>query len=302
MKNIGVWVLYLLLINVPDTRAATEFGESIPTRLAKIFMGIDPADPGLYADINDEFPSFSLPAEFMVIGSINRGYGNTVHLSTTLDDAEARQVIAQAFKAEGWQEVPVPSPRPGPAGFTGGGNERIYPTMLCHDELANLQINTTQTADELLMTISHQGGAFIRTQSCAEIIANSQQGAARFQAYRDPLQQYLPRLELPVEVSRGRSPGSVGGISGGSDEVTAHTDLVIDWDLAQVFDFFAEQVAAQGWTPEGNSLTALIAGGSWTLRPEEEVNLLGRLSVIKRADSDYRLEFNLISLPAQTGN
>ena len=303
MNSSSKLLLSLALISTQATFAATEFGETIPTRLAEIFAGVGSADTGLYADIPEEFPPFTVPAEFMVLGSVTRDFGNTVYLSTTLDDAAAKEAIVKAFTTGGWQEVAIGGPPGTNAGFA--GNNRVLPKILCHDDYASLQINTAEADDGLLVTINHSGGTrFVASQqpSCSEMVASSQQRSAGVRGFSDPLQEYLPRLELPAEVSRGRQPGGTGGITGGSDQVTSYTELMIDWDLARLYDFFADQITAQGWMPDGNSLTPLIAGGSWTHTPAAGVNLLGLLSVIKKADDTYKLEFRLITLPAQPGN
>lgn len=295
-------VMLAALLATGSTQAAEEFGETIPTEIAKIFMGLELVDGNLYTDIPADFPAFVLPQEITVIGSINRREGNqSVYLRSNLDPVQSRDALQQALAANGWRVLESPGMRNSPqTGFMTDGFMRI-PSMLCHDEQGNLSLTSQRSSQDTVIIISRVN-AMNPGQSCSSMAAErEQQIRNRGFLIGGPLAAELPRLELPREGSIGRPSGSTGGISGGSDEVRTGTPMQIAWQLSAVLEHFAAQVDAQGWMLQDKWDTAAAAGGTWMRTTQAGASLLGILSVIRKAEGDYLLEFRIISTPSNGG-
>jgi hypothetical protein len=298
MNDVRKIVAVLCLTCAGMAGAATEFDDSIPLELAEIFLGIAPgAEGGVYADVVDGFPLVTLPANVTVLGSIDRQAQQTVYLRTELNAEEARTTLANLYANAGWQSLDMPGASARQAGFFGGDPASTFPTMLCHEELGNLQITARAGPDYTLLTLTSTGiQLFFSSQRCSEMVEARQQAELRQASYVNPLDDYMPRLELPREANlAGRGPGRTGSYGSSGDELQASTTLQIDWDLSAVHAHFASQLADQGWTADGNWESALLAGGSWTRSPSDDLNLLGVLSVVQKEAGNYLLKFQLIS-------
>lgn len=108
--------MMLALVAMPLT-AATEFENSIPIELARLFLG-NPGTGGatIYQDIMDEFPPFTVPDAFEVMGSLDQMYLQRVVLRTDLDAEAAKTAITGTFTAAGWQVMDFNNFRPGQQG------------------------------------------------------------------------------------------------------------------------------------------------------------------------------------------
>lgn len=292
-------VMLAALLATGSTHAAEEFGEMIATETAKIFLGLEPAAGHLYTDIPADFPAFVLPQGTMVIGSVERGEGyQSVFLSSNLEPAESLDAMQQALQANGWRVLDSPGMRTNPStGFVTEGLARIA-SMLCHDQQGDLSLNSQRSDQDTVIVISRVNVTRSPGQSC------SRTAAVREQQIRDrgfviggPLAAELPRLELPLEGSTGRPSGSTGSISGSNDEVRTGTPMQVAWELPAVLEYFAAQVDAQGWTLQDKWGTTASAGGTWNRTTQAGVSLLGILSVIRKSEGDYLLEFRILSTP-----
>jgi hypothetical protein len=75
-------VAVFLALNALPLSAATEFEDSVPLDLVKVFLGnLGIGEPLLYSDIMDDFPPFTLPAGFAVRGSIDQVYAQRANRS-----------------------------------------------------------------------------------------------------------------------------------------------------------------------------------------------------------------------------
>ena len=113
---------------------------------------------------------------------------------------------------------------------------------------------------------------------------------------RDPgqqLQQYVPRLELPNTADIRAL--NFGGGGGSPREYEARASLEGSWDIARVFNYFAEQMAEQGWERDVDVVGAQMASGSWTKTVAGDVELAGNLTVLAAGDNAYDLRLRIIN-------
>jgi len=293
----AMFALSLLSSALP---AATEFEGSVPLDLVKILVGNSRimGEPLLYADIMDDFPPLELPAEFTVIGSLDRGYNQTVALTTTLEEEAASTALESVFVAAGWQEISQFNPGvQQESGFI-NPNPTVEFLQYCHDQYGNMVVTTTVSGAVRQVSLSHTNQRALGNvqSSCEDQIAQMQ---GRFRPRQADIAQYMPRLELPPrpanDVSRGFGffSGGSGGSGSGNDYET-RSQLASDLDIAGVFAHFAAQVVAQGWAADAEAVGEAFASGSWTRTVEGDQEIIGVLSVVALGEEAYDLRFRVL--------
>lgn len=290
------FALFLLSSALP---AATEFEDSVPLDLVKILVGNSRVmgEPLLYADIMDDFPPLELPEDFTVLGSLDRGYNQTVVLSTTLDELAASTALESVFVAAGWQEISQFNPGMQQENGFISPNPTVEFLQYCHDQYGNVGVTTTVSGAVRQVSLSHtdQRALGNMESSCEDQIAQMQ---GRFRPRQAAIAQYMPRLELPprpansVSIGVGLFTGGSGGSGSGNDFET-RSQLASDLDLAGVFAHFAVQVVAQGWDADAESVGEAFATGSWT-RTVGDQEIIGVLSVVELGENSYDLRFRVL--------
>lgn len=299
-----VLVLLVFTVSALPAYSETEFENSIPIELAKLFLG-NPAigEVFIYSDILDDFPVFTIPDNFEVVGSLDQGYSQRVVLITNLDEEAARAELLDSFDAAGWQlrqnislnqlpQTGFVSSRPFPAGTTIG---------LCHDDDGNITIGVGFGDNGRLVNLTRrtpQPGSF--TPTCRE--QNNQQQAGFFRGARSTLNEYMPRLELPDSPDL-RGPVYPGGFSSrGNYEIESRTSISIDWSIAEVYEHFENQIIEQGWELDSNATGSFSANANWQKSPEDNIDLIGILSVLEIADTNFEVKFRLLRRNTQGNN
>lgn len=297
----AMFALSLLSAALP---AATEFDDSVPLDLVKIFLG-NPGfgEPNLYVDILDGFPPFAVPAGFEVLGSADLVFSQRVVLRTALDEAEARAALQAAFVTAGWQEMDV-------SGFVmqqqTGFISPVPPNFprqqfqLCHNQYGNLQVGIgTGSAGRLVnLTRGVQPQGNFNQPTCEEQM-QMMQGTFQGRIGRQQgVAQYVPRLELPSQAANAvpRAYGFFGGGGGGSgNDYETRGSLQSDRSINEIHAHFADQIAAQDWVQDTQAVGEVLAIGSWTRTVEGDQELIGVLSVIETGADFYDLRFRVLA-------
>jgi hypothetical protein len=105
---------------------------------------------------------------------------------------------------------------------------------------------------------------------------------------------YVPRLELPNGDGMTAPRGGYGGGGGSDREWEVRTDLSGDWNMRRVYNYFAEQIEDQDWERDARVIGDSMASGSWTKVVDEDVELIGSLTVLMTGEDAYSLMFRLV--------
>lgn len=291
MRSIAVAALLFVPIACLD--AAEEFQDSIPLEVAEALFGFGSGgNMNVYSDIMDEFPEFELPGRFEVLGSSERAMGSlTLALVTALNEEDARESLVESFADEGWIEMPnfgMPSME---TGFV-SANQPVRPSyrQLCHDEYGQMNISYSDRGGRNFVTAS-TGAAFGGDyRTCSERIEEQEMSMARFSQRNQGIREYMPLLLVPEDARQGRVAFlRGGGMSSSGNSAETDTNFSIEWELAEVFEHFAQQIVEQGWTLDAESLGSITAAGTWTQPSEGGANLVVRLDVVKSNEDRYDL-------------
>ena len=285
----------LLLISV-NSHAATEFEGDIPSDLVKIFMS-NSGMPSvtLYSDLSDAFSYLTVTDEFEVLGSVETGYSDNTYLKTDLPFDQAKAVLFDPLMADGWIEIVSYMQFVPETGFVNNNLPETTTNQICHDDFGNMTIRFSSLEDANLVTllISNQmmmGGGVPTT--CAQ--QNEQQSMAfnRGMGMNAGVRQYMPTLEIPEEADIVFP--AFGGFSGSNNDAESKTTIPIDWAISEVYSHFAEQLEAQGWNLDSDWEGSIFYGGNWTKSPEENVNIIGILSILNLAEDSYQMSFRIL--------
>lgn len=310
MKMLNKVVPALILPLVSSALVAdTEFGDSVPREVVNQLLG-DQFRGGtayVYSDILDAFPDFEVPDGFAVLASTNQAYFQRVILKTSVDADAAKSVIAAAFIAEGWQELPVYGSGAPQTGFV-TAEPSPQPTQLCNDAIGRMSINVTTGAAPRYVSLNYNtNGPTVnsRQQTCAEQIEMTAQGPMAMRGRMGPeLSQYMPRLLMPESNTPGiPSPRAFFGGGGSSNDWETEGSLISDLSIDEVFEHFTAQVNEQGWTPDSEVTGATVATASWT-KTVDDMDLVGLLAIIATAENNWEMKFRILrkSEVASTSN
>lgn len=287
-----------------SSNADTEFEDSIPVDVAEVLFDASLNNQlQIYSDIASEFPVFTVPDEFSVVGSVIDNYNIRAVLSTSLSREQAMRSLVTAFEQESWQEFPEMRPPVAGTGF-------VAPTpaisnvaiALCHDEIGRLSI-TSSARDSINYFAIGRYNLFGNPQgSCANQIAMQQQGMAQMRFSRG-MRQYMPRMEVPE--SDNILPSGVligGGSSSGNNSAETDINLKSELNIEDIYTHFAEQIIAQDWEIDSEVVGGRSANGTWTRSPTADFELVGTLSVLETSEGNYELRFRLRAEGERAGN
>jgi hypothetical protein len=282
--------LFPLLFLSSSTFAATAFDDNVPAEVVEQVMGaMFGPQVRLYADVPDGFPPFEMPRDMTILASVDQGYSQRVILKSQFDPQAATALAYGALLDSGWDLIQMPGMQVPQTGFI----NQFQPTpqtQLCHDDFGMMQVSATGGPGVTYVNMTRNivpPGA--QMQSCVQITQP-----------RDPpmpdvyrlMQEQMPRLVLPTTGGMSAS-GGYGGGGGGPNEWEARATLNGPWDLARVYDYFVEQIEAQGWASDANVASDNMATGSWT-KTVEDAELIGNLTVLMTDENNYDLRFRLI--------
>lgn len=277
--------------------ADTEFEDSIPIDLARALLrGVGNAiDVKIYSDIPDSFPAFELPAGATLMGSVDHTHNQQVVLQSDGDGLEQQSALIESLQNNGYtliERMPFSTPQ---TGFVSASpQEMSFPTQLCSDPEELIHLRLDPEPERTFINITHTNGINLGNFSCADRLAqaSNSQAFSPF-ASRSPgigaLRSSMPRLELPDDATL-QAPYMPRFMSGSSDQMKSEIAFVVDWSLAEVQTFFAEQIAAQEWTLDSDSAGDHVALGAWT-REDNDRLLLGTLQLVSKDDDLYEAVF-----------
>lgn len=303
-------VLYLtilslcLALSLPNSFADTEFEDSVPLDVVKAFIGSGPyGETKIYSDLADGFPDISLPNEFEIIGSINRGYGVAVALKAELSETQASALLIESLLQAGYLELDSKRDNDWQTGFvsTAQTSIRTY-YQFCHDLMGSMSLSYLELDDYGVVTASSSRVGMNSNQSCSEQIALREQNLQEAISRQGGLKSQVPRLELPEIIPTRFMPFRGPGFSSSNSGVEAHINVNLDWKLDELYDHFKTQIEGQGWALDSENLGSASATGSWTRSPDVDSNYIGTLIVLKTGDESFELKFQLNSIGGTSNN
>ncbi len=286
-------------------QAATEFENTIPLDLAKVFLNFgNAADVGIYSDILENFPEIEIPAGFNILGSLDQGVMQRVVLQTNYAREEANILLLEALTAEGWQELQPPEMAVSqPRGFVpaGGQQPNAIPLMLCHDDLGNMTLMMADGVNGNIVSLIRNNNRMMGGRlTCAQ--QEQQRGQSFGMRGNMPrgVAEFMPTLQMPNPTggpSTGipRSGFITGGSGGSSNDFEMRSNLNIDWSINELYDFFAEQLSEQGWIQDSAWNGSITGGGNWTKNPEENLDLISILSIVEIAEDAFEMKLRILS-------
>lgn len=287
-------------IAMPSAYAATEFEDSIPAEVVtQVFGAMFGGQLRLYADVIDGFPPFEMPRDMTVLASVDQGYMQRVILKSGFDPQAATALAYGALLDSGWELIPTPGMQQPQTGFI-NPYQPVPQTQLCHAEHGMMQVSAQvglgTTYVNLSRNITPPG---VPAPGCAPAQARVVDPPMDNNPYL-LLQQEMPRLVLPNTAGM-TSNGGYGGGGGGPNEWETRAMLNGDWDIERVYEYFSEQIEDQDWDSDAEVIGEQMATGSWTRMAEDDVELVGSLTVLVTGDNAYDLRFRLIRKGGQPG-
>ena len=296
--------ILLPLISNPAL-SATEFEENVPVELAKIILGnVRSPDVKIYSDILDEFPVIDFSNEFSVLGSVDQGYSYGVYLETSLPFSTAKSSIFDPLIAEGWVEIVAYLQNAPQTGFVNSNLPEVTTNSICHDDFGSMNFRFSQrdSTNLISLTITNTNNFSVGIQpTCAQRNERQAMVSNPRAMMNSGVRQYMPRLELPEQIAL--AVPNLRGISGSDMDAYTEISIPIEWSMDELYQYFSEQLIAQGWEFDSDWSGSITSGGNWTHSPAENINLVGVLSIIKFAENNFQMKFRLLDLGAgrQTG-
>ncbi|MDT8364685.1 MAG: hypothetical protein RQ714_08605 [Nitrosomonas sp.] len=300
-------LLIAMFMLASSAQAATEFEDTIPLDLAKIFLNLGNAPAvGIYSDIMEDFPRFDIPEDFSILGSLDQGVVQRVVLATSNTLEEANSLLLESLAMEGWRELPLPNrvAAPQPRGFVpaGGQQPNAIPLDLCHDDFGNMTLTFNAGDDGNIVSLIHTNNRMYRGRyTCAQQEQQRSQSFGMRGNMTGRVSEHIPTLKIPEE-SGGPGPGAgtprmafVSSAVNSLNDVETRSDLTIDWAIGTLYDFFAEQLEEQGWLQDSAWTGSITAGGNWTKSPEEDLNLIAILGIVETAEDAFEMKLRVLS-------
>lgn len=233
------------------------------------------------------------PSQFSLIGSTERDLGAVLGNSnarilsavyrTSLSPDVARTAALDALAADGW-DVHLQQPQLGSGVFVSASQP--ISQAACRDGAA------------ISVTASSLDGKTYVTYGTS-IGANSSACDPRLRApyaLQSSSDEYMPTLALPADPTTGAPAQMRGGGGGGSGSArNARAEFRVNESVRNVADFFARQMADQGWTADAAWSGTTTAGSSWS-RAAESGTVHGTLQVTAVDDGQFTAILTVVTL------
>lgn len=292
-------LLVLGLLAAP-LQAATEMTGDIPVDLAKALIGMAPGQElQLYSDLPDDFPLKELPSGTSVVASIDQRYLLRVLVRPESGVAAGHQALQKALLDAGWEAWQPPMQAvmaPVQNGFI-AGPRLDAPQMYCRDDAGMLQYSAVTMGQETLFMFNYNvlppGATGPCNQGQGDFVGRNMNAAA--------LQQHMPRLELPAALTTQGIGLQPAGSMGSSQYYETSAGVATDLTLTELFEHFVQQIEAQGWDSDASNVGESVANGFWRKQPQDDLDLVGILTVIRSDDENFQLQFRvqLLGAPAK---
>lgn len=225
-------------------------------------------------ELPSDFPPINVPGDFQLIGGRAGPHFGIASFKTVNSTNRARTDLIALAVDSGWQALRAnrESPR--------GGFQATEPSSvreaasLCHDRHGQL---TALFSDA-------PSGAYVVLMASP---GNPQYPCAIQQGRAVPQIPPMPVLNLPpnaVSTQQGARLNSNGY------SATTSIDVETSLSSAELLAFFEQQLSDLGWRQEGSWIGRTLSGAGFVSDEEQS----GLFTVVKMAESSYRLGFELI--------
>lgn len=291
------FILLSAIASALPVQAATEFPEGlVPVEIVSELLG----GGTLYRGLPDDFPPLLLPDDvdlYLLATHQRNSYSQSLLLRSNTERLVAHERLYAALTAQGWLDVST-----SPFGISG-----LSLMRLCHDQYGDMTINISTAGSGSRLEVSRTVlPAGYVGMSCAEQLARSQAGAARYALY----ESVMPLLEVPDNtIETIPTPflrGFSSGISGSRVEITRDGSIEVpDTNAAELYTHFAAQMQEQGWEADSSDSGNASASSVWTrsIVPDgsnEAERVLLTLTVLQGTGDYYEVSLSLRS-PAEGG-
>ena len=267
--------------------AVQPFSGPVAVELVRWFAG----GGNFYDSLPAEFPPVVLPDAFQVLGSQVTDRGEQLILDSPLAAEEAREALAQVFRAQpGWiQMEPAPARRPElfvpaqpPAGDSG-----LAMLEFCHDEHGSVYIQADYLGEDLVSLSRSRitdpaPGPWCERQQAARLRPGGFGPPSRFADWQ-------PSLRLPEGETLDRG--------GGSDPEELGSSLLFrpaaEMAPAELVRHFDRQMDDQGWEREADWDGDLSAGAVWRRSPAGGPSLSAHLNLLESAEAAFEIRFGM---------
>lgn len=237
-----------------------------------------------------ELVALQPPRELAWLGGVEHVTATATTLSavyrTNLPRDAARAAMASALVAAGWKAQPTGFAPTYRNVFVSAGSPGMS-ERYCR-EGRPVALTSSVLEGVTYVVLSRQAGAGI-TAACGRP-SPQVAGAA------SPLDEFLPRLELPLDPSTGRpvamrGGGGVGSTGGSRWNRRSNVSFRFKGSLDSIASHFTSQLAAQGWRPDAGWSGAVSAGSTWVRRIDDDTLLEGILTVSAFGNDRYTAAF-----------
>lgn len=280
------------VISMQHSAADTEFEDSVPVETFKAFISSSNTDVLIYSDIMDDFPEFQVPFDFAVVGSIDWVINRRVVLETQLNEDQAIGALVISLTNEGWRNLPSLIVNSNQFAVPYPGNELPRYTEICHEQHGVMRLDYSSRSNRNLVWLGIS--SYQRQETCEEQISGrtNPDTTRQQQNIGQEMMEYAPRLEEPVQQPRIGFMNPFYSVNGKIAE--RKNTIEIDWSIADVYEYFADQIAEQGWELDSQIVGNVSAIGNWTRSPELNLDLIGMLTIIDSGSASYELRLTLI--------
>lgn len=276
-------------MNLP-TLADTQFEDSIPIELAKALLGGRGIEVQFYQDIPGHFPAVALPQGMELLGSVDRGHGQQIILRTEGSGTEQRAAIMASLEQDNYLTLTRSPVNPAQTGFVATHIIPAgMPVQLCHDTRGMANIRLHPRTDHTIVDLTMSPGNGI---SCSQM-ATQMAGPLPFQRGGGlALHNLMPRLELPFSATPPPAQPPFMNISSSNTGADSRIEFEIAWSLEDIYRHFAEQIDAQEWQLDVESIGNRAAQGLWLLEVDDQ-QLLGTLRLVSQGEESYLATFSI---------
>tara|TARA_R110002110_G_scaffold147129_2_gene337505 strand:+ start:210673 stop:211638 length:966 start_codon:yes stop_codon:yes gene_type:complete len=289
--------------------AQTEFETGIDPELVEIFLSSQfNGEVQLYADIPVNFPPFTLPQGFEVLGTIQTERENHVFLRTELASDVAGFTLTDALLTDGWlslQEIAARN-RPGPIPFVGMINRNNQGGAFCLDNYGVLGASLRDNGRFTVITLEATDASRIPSQLSCEMLrrASEQRQQQQDQMPNGSTFGYMsfPELEFPGTSTNNRRSFSSAPdpVTGSINYANSSPTFEVDWPLDEIQQHFDAQMLEQGWSLDTASIGETMALSGWNKTSEEDFDFSLVMSIRALGDEKFELRLNMTQTSQNT--
>jgi hypothetical protein len=288
-------LFFTMILAFASHSSASELEESIPVDLARAMFELPHTGMmRFYSSLPENFPPFSLPPDFEILGGMTLPNYSRVGLKSLSGKTMSEDMASLESSLASDDYLVFPKQPKSQQGFVFSEFHPL-PLNVCAVGKGSIRVRAIRRDDDVYFSLSGGPSSSDADASCEESVIKRQQFVDE-QIFREStgIRKELPRLAVPLEEDpsiKGFQPGMRWTGSETSMKISSQVPSM--GEATALYQHFSDQLIAQQWESNQELRNDDFAQGEWVRTIEDDQLIFGFLKVERGDGGMFNLYFSI---------